>query len=454
MKLLHQLNLAFGFLLIVVLGTSALLIYSILLQLLISDQRTELKDKGLEWLTRIEEKGGSFTQQDIDQLLKIPTRGGKLEVMLLEKNKVQYTTLPSNTLDKWLEKIKESRKKKSKPIFEEDRDQYIVEYVTLDRGENNKKLLVLATPLRGIKIVRYMLAKQMFIILSLGGVVALLLSYVMTQMLVKPLTKVRQELLKIKDRRYDDVEWVSASGEIGEVAQSVHQLAMELDRYNRTQKQFFQNGSHELKTPLMSIQGYAEGIRDGIFTGDAATRGLNVIISESERLKKIVTEMTLLAKLESEEGIYHIEPIDIHGLLDQLLERLSPIWSKQNIQFTIDNQLEVSRITEFLGDKEKVMQAFINIVSNAIRYARREIKITVRVEEQWAVFDVLDDGEGIPEELLPHLFQRFVKGKDGGTGLGLAISRAIIERCHGKIKVQNSPSGGAVFSLYFPFKNN
>jgi signal transduction histidine kinase len=449
MKLLHQLNLAFGFLLLVVLGTSALLIYSFLLQMLIQDQRTELKDKGYEWLTRIEENGGTFSEKDIEQLLRIPARGGKLEVLLLEKGKVLYTTITSNGLKEWTEKVKEGRKKHTKGIIEFAKDQYIVEYITVNQGENGKKLLVLAAPLRGLKTMRMDLAKQMFMILSLGGLVVLILSYIMTQILVKPLTKVKQELLKIKERRFGEVEMVPAGGEIGDVAKSVHQLAQELDRYSRTQKQFFQNGSHELKTPLMSIQGYAEGIRDGIFTGDAVERGLNVIISESERLKKIVTEMTLLAKLESEEGIYHKEAIKTGDILEQSIERIRPLCTKQGITIKMNSQLPNHEEVEFVADQEKVLQAFINILSNAIRYAKQKIEISTRLEDGWVVFDIRDDGKGVPEELLPQLFQRFVKGKEGGTGLGLAISRAIIERSGGQIKVKNSSLGGAVFSLYF-----
>jgi len=114
-------------------------------------------------------------------------------------------------------------------------------------------------------------------------------------------------LNKVEMRRFSEVRLVETGGEIGEVAKAVYDLAGELEKNQRTQKQFFQNASHELKTPLMSIQGYAEGIKDGIFTAERANKGLNVIVKECERLKKIVTEMILLAKLESEEGIFHME---------------------------------------------------------------------------------------------------------------------------------------------------
>ena len=96
----------------------------------------------------------------------------------------------------------------------------------------------------------------------------------------------------MKERQFSEVQRVSASGEIGVVAESVYEMAGELERYNHVQKQFFQNASHELKSPLMSISGYAEGIRDGVFEGEEIRKGLDIIMSESDRMTNIVTEMT------------------------------------------------------------------------------------------------------------------------------------------------------------------
>ncbi len=128
----------------------------------------------------------------------------------------------------------------------------------------------------------------------------------------------------METRRFSEVQLVESGGEIGDVAKAVYDLDGKLEKYQRTQKQFFQNASHELKTPLMSIQGYAEGIKDGIFTGDHADKGLDVIVKECERLKKIVTEMILLAKLESEEGIFHMDRVPVRELITETVERRPP----------------------------------------------------------------------------------------------------------------------------------
>ncbi|MNP10915.1 Sporulation kinase A [compost metagenome] len=104
------------------------------------------------------------------------------------------------------------------------------------------------------------------------------------------------------------------------------------------------------------------------------------------------------------------------------------------------------------GDSEKLLQAVLNIMSNAIRHASQAVDIEISERDGQVQIDVIDDGQGIPDQLLPQLFQRFIKGKNGETGLGLAISRAIVERCDGTISAHNGEQGGAIFRMSFPSK--
>ncbi|WP_337588380.1 HAMP domain-containing sensor histidine kinase [Paenibacillus gorillae] len=260
--------------------------------------------------------------------------------------------------------------------------------------------------------------------------------------------RLKEELQKVKGRQFSKVKLVKAGGEIGSVAQTVYDMAGELDRFNSAQKQFFQNASHELKSPLMSIAGYAEGIRDGIFEGDSVRKGLDIILSESGRLRNIVTEMTLLAKLDSEEDIYKAAPVNLNELIQETTERMNPQLVKKGIQ--LHASYEVLDQISVTADRDKLLQALLNVISNAIRHAERNIYIQANVEKGQIQLTVSDDGKGIPEELLPYLFHRFVKGKDGESGLGLAIARAIVERCGGRITADNRREGGAQFSFGFP----
>src|SRR5699024_7619264 len=285
---------------------------------------------------------------------------------------------------------------------------------------------------------------RLLIVFLIGAVAAVLLSYFLTNKLVTPLSRLKRQLKKIENRQFDDVERVKATGEIKEVEQSVFDMASALESYMRSQQAFFQNASHELKTPLMTIQGYAEGIRDHIFTKEYEEKGLEVMVAEVKRLKAIINEMILLAKLDSEEAEYEPQMIEAKSLIRQIAGRGMPISSEQHVELITD----VAHGAMVYADGEKVLRALSNVTFNALRHANEKVSISVTYGNTYTSFVIEDDGEGISDEMLPHIFHRFVKGKDGETGLGLAIARAIVEQSGGNINVGESTDlGGARFVL-------
>lgn len=460
MKLIHRLNLSFGALLFVVLVITAVLIYPLLFNVLIDRQRQEMQSQANMLVSRAVPAEPVLTTES-SRMPIVTDRNGLIvaqkvnAVLFASDEQVLYSNLPSAETMKWIEAAKQPELDNG--IWQTQDAQYIVEMVSVPVLASGKLIqditALMAVNVNDIRSLQTSLFLRLMVILFVGAVMAFLLSTLITKRLVTPLTSLQKELKKVETRQFSDVQLVRAGGEIGEVASSVYQLAAVLEQYQRTQKQFFQNVSHELKTPLTSIQGYAEGIKDGVFTEEAAAKGLDTIVDECSRLKKIVTEMILLAKLESEEGIFHMEQVVVQDLLAQTLERINPLLIKRGLEIRInelDNKLHEDEMLYIFVDREKLLQALINIVSNAARYARKSIDFHVLETEEEISIEITDDGDGIPDELLPLLFQRFAKGKNGETGLGLAISRAIVERCHGRIVARNLPGGGASFVLYFP----
>jgi len=322
---------------------------------------------------------------------------------------------------------------------------YVIAKATVPQGT-----LTLYSEMSKIKAIEHALLTRLLVVLGIAGVLVYVLSLILTRKLIRPLMKLKGELKKVEQRQFSEVKLVRAGGEIGAVAETVYELAGELDRHTRAQKHFFQNASHELKTPLMSISGYAEGIRDGVFEGESARKGLDVIMSESGRLKNLVTEMTLLAKLDSEEDVFVMETADLEGMVSETKERINPLLANKSLELDIRIDNPSGRPLTVTADETKLSQALLNVVSNATRYAESRIEVVVATVKNQVVITVSDDGKGFPQEVLPTVFHRFVKGKDGETGLGLAIARAIVERCRGKISASNRSGGGASVELVFP----
>ncbi|SEA73390.1 Signal transduction histidine kinase [Thalassobacillus cyri] len=442
MKLLHQLNVAFTTLIIIVMSITAFILYSLILNMLIEDEKRQLEGRGELLIELLNEEDSPLKVNQLSQLL----RDSEFRVLMFDRSKreILFSTLPPETAAAWASQYDDTLHEED--LWESQGQDFVV-YDFAFTPQADGVILVLATPLRDLQAVQTMFAWRMIFVLFIGLLLAVAISHFMNRRLVTPLIRLKTELKKIEHRKFQELKPVKASGEIEEVEHSVRTMAAELENYIRTQKQFFQNASHELKTPLMSIQGYAEGIRDGVFEGEAADKGLSVMIKETERLKKIVNEMILLAKLDSDENVYHPENMDIDELIEQAKEGLYPLAREKGIELDYEQTVSYNLYV----DPEKVMQALINIIANGIRHAESNVQINTRETADHIIIAIKDDGIGISEEILPQLFERFIKGKEGETGLGLAISRAIIERSGGKIVAQNNKDAkGTTFKILLP----
>ena len=449
MKLQYQLTIAFTTLLVVIMTVAGIIIYSQMLQMLIQDEQRQLEDKGELIVNFIlfQDLNDSSNVQRLMELLD----EYNLQVFAYddEGEKVIFSSITDiDQIEKWVDRydVNESQQ----PLWQANKEQYVVSIIPF-YSPTSIQHLVLLTPLDNLEEVRDSLINRLIIIFLIGIMVAVLISHYLTTKLVTPLTKLRHQLKKIEKRQFNQMEEIKATGEIKEVEQSVVEMANELNSFIQSQHHFFQNASHELKTPLMTIQGYAEGIRDGVFEGKEAERGLNVMVAEISRLKKIINEIILLAKLDSESSIYQAEKINLKSFMEKVFERALPIANEKNIKLQLSDVDDV--LVNF--DEGRMLQAVMNIVTNAIRHAHQQVGIAVYTQRKQVQIVVTDDGEGIDEELLKKLFHRFVKGESGDTGLGLAIARAIVERSGGHIKAGNGEDKGAKFTIIFTdFENN
>jgi len=217
----------------------------------------------------------------------------------------------------------------------------------------------------------------------------------------------------------------------------------DIEKEAERQQTFFQNASHELKTPLMAIQGYAEGIQAGVMdTGSAA----EVILAESDRMTELVDELLDISKIDMGRQQLALSEMDVRELLYDSIRAVEPAAAAGGIAIVPDFPEEPVMVS---CDDTRLRRAVTNILSNGVRYARSELRLTCRTEKRHATIRIQDNGDGIAEADLPHIFDRFYMGKSGKSGIGLALTKEIIHLHKGTIRAYNG-DGGAVFEITIP----
>lgn len=220
-------------------------------------------------------------------------------------------------------------------------------------------------------------------------------------------------------------------------------------------KDFVANVSHELKTPITSIKGFAETLLDGAGEDPAARdQFLKIIFDESKRIQLLIEDLLILSHLEKDESTLNISPIHVDFMVDEIL----PVIEQQARTKEIAVSVDVNRDIVFYADEEKIKQVLLNLLMNAISYTPENGSISLKITEidNHVCITVADSGIGIGKDYLPRIFERFYRvDKDrsrdtGGTGLGLAIVKHIIEVHQGEIEVDSELGKGTTFSVYIP----
>jgi signal transduction histidine kinase len=309
--------------------------------------------------------------------------------------------------------------------------------------------LILITKLEDIQSISREIVRILLNIFVLVGTLVIILGVFMARSITSPIKRLKQAVQRMNRRDFTPPEIVKTGDEIEDFSETLRHVVQELQQYDEAQRRFLQNASHELKTPLMAIQGYAEGIKDGIFQGEEAQRGLDTIAAESVRLKRLVDELIYLSKLETFQDVYHPELVDLADVMADAIERIRSLALKRQIEIQLQSEVANGPCCVKI-DRDKCLQALINLIGNGIRHAKTKVVCRLYRQKQQVVIEIIDDGKGFQNEELSKIFERFYKGDKGDTGLGLAITRAIIQRSDGTIYANNHPQGGGMITVLLP----
>lgn len=293
---------------------------------------------------------------------------------------------------------------------------------------------------------------MVYISIFIGVVIAALLS----QRSVKPI----RDMMKATDKVAQGNFSVRVNGsfvfELDALAVSFNKMVQELKSIETLRSDFVRNFSHEFKTPIASISGFAKLLQAGDITAAERQEYLNIIIQESERLVDLSTNILNLSKIEHTEIISEKSNYCLDEQIRLAIVMLEPKWSGKNLH--VDIQLEDG--IEILGDKNLFQQIWVNLLDNAIKYTNNGgvIKVGLWRSGQKATFRLEDNGYGMSDETMRHIFDKFYQGdtshSSAGNGLGLTLVKRIIELCEGTIEVQSQLGKGSVFIVQLPLGVN
>ncbi len=296
------------------------------------------------------------------------------------------------------------------------------------------------------------LAAPVFQASVVGFVVAFVLAALIARTIARPLQHFASAAQSIARGHYEQRVPEEGAAEVRAVAEAFNAMSAEVHATQQAQRDFLANVSHDLKTPLTSIQGYAQAIMDG--ASKDPTQSASIIYDEATRLSRMVTELTDLARLQAGGVTMRTDPVDLVPLWEVLKQRMDVVAERKRISLTLN--LPKSAVIE--GDGDRLAQVFMNLLSNAIKYTPEggNVSVTMIADSHGASIAVSDTGLGIPPDEQARIFERFyqvdkARGPRRGTGLGLAIVREIVSAHHGRISVESAGvNQGTTFTVWLP----
>jgi len=323
-----------------------------------------------------------------------------------------------------------------------DDGSFYVSCVTLHNQPEPDAYLVFYVDVTGIVNFAGSVNLRLIEIMLAAVPVVVVATWVITQRMTRPLANLTRFAERIGRGDFAPHAERFRDREIATLADSLNQTARQLETYDKDQKTFFQNASHELRTPLMAITCNAEGIACGIMEPAAASQ---TILTETARLTEMVEDLLTVSRLDSISHELKMVVCDVPAILRAAAEEQRGAAEERGLALTFD----LADGVILPGNNKTLHRAFGNLVSNAVRYARTEIKLACHQEADGIVVVVSDDGPGIAEEDLGHIFERFYKGVDGNHGIGLAIVKSVVDQ-HGGVITVHSDAAGTSFRITFP----
>ncbi|OHW62001.1 alkaline phosphatase synthesis sensor protein PhoR [Andreesenia angusta] len=298
------------------------------------------------------------------------------------------------------------------------------------------------------------MAPTVLSLVSLGVsiVIGTTLALALSRKVLKPLNELIEATREVARGNFEvEVEELDKDNEIGELVKSFNYMTRELKGIGMFHRDFINNFSHELKTPIASIRGFAKQLQNSDLTDEQRKEYAEIIVSEAERLTNMSSNILLLTKLENQEIITGKEDFFLDEQIRSCILLLQQQWEEKNIDFELDLDP-----LKYFGNEEMLSYVWTNIISNAIKFSEPNSSISIRCAEEMSdvKVNIKDEGIGMDDKTRVHIFEKFYQGdssrKSEGNGLGLSLVKRVVELCGGRISVKSQIGKGSEFIVRLP----
>lgn len=297
--------------------------------------------------------------------------------------------------------------------------------------------------------------ERVIVILTINSVfIGFVLIKIVSKRMLDPLEKIVQATQKVTTGDFDVRLETKRKDEVKTLVENFNYMVSELSNIECLQKDFIDNVSHEIKTPINSIQGFAKLLEDDSLSKEEKKEYIGIILEESDRLLNLSTSILELSKLQHQEKITKREEIDLTEQIQKTIALLEPKWKEKQltISFSPNNSY-------FYGDENLIFQVWVNLIDNAIKFSKDKgaIEISIQESQDEIIIKIKDNGIGMNKEDIKKIFTRFYQvdtshsGK--GSGLGLSIVKRIIVLSNGTINVESQKDVGTTIIVKLPKLN-
>ena len=286
----------------------------------------------------------------------------------------------------------------------------------------------------------------------LSAVFGMIISYFASRVPLKPVRTLISAINRLAEGDFHVRIDLDATQEFAKLSESFNRMAEELENTELLRSDFINNFSHEFKTPIVSLCGFAKLLKSDTLTQEERNEYLDIIINESNRLSQLATNVLNLSKIEKISILTEHDTFDLSEEIRQAILLLESKWQKKELELIIDMDEELT----YYGNKSLLNQMWINLIDNAVKFSPEKGKIKIKLyrKDAYVFFQIWDNGYGMDENTQKHIFDRFYQGDAShtteGNGIGLSIVKKVAELHKGNILVNSEAGIGTTFTVILP----